>query len=209
MTARRTLVALLVAAALSLPILAARPATGPDQRAAALVPPLPSLPLPLPSLPLPTLPPLLTDPPPVPSLPIPLATPSPTPRVAATPSSAPSAGPGALSTPRPSDARVPPIITAGPPAGGGGETAVRPEAPAIAPAGPVKAGTAPGAFDGVVGPVVALGVSALLALLVLLAQLLGGAAFVPVVRRTLGDLRLRRWPGDSSAPPPGGDVPRG
>jgi hypothetical protein len=67
----------------------------------------------------------------------------------------------------------------------------------------------PGTFEGVVGPVVALGVSALLALAVLLAQLLGGAALVPVVRRTLGDLRLRRWAGDADArgaeAPPGSE----
>jgi hypothetical protein len=67
--------------------------------------------------------------------------------------------------------------------------------------GPTTGGSpAPEGFEGVVGPVVALGVSLLLALAVLLAQLLGGAAFVPVVRRSLGELRLRRWVGDPGAP---------
>jgi hypothetical protein len=153
--------------------------------------PTPTLPLPTPTLPLPT--PLPTLPslplptptlPPTPSLPIPTPTlpiPTPTPSgPAGSPSSVPS------SSASPSDAGESPSVAPGGLTSGGSPV----------PGSSVDPGfgvTSSGGFlpDFLV-PALALGVPFLLLAAVVLAHVMGGAAWLPVIHRVLGSNRLPR-----------------
>lgn len=182
--------------------------------------PLPTLPLPsqlVPSLPASPLPSVLPSigssvlPTALPSLPL-LSTAAPSPRQA-----------GSSATPR-ATASVRTFATPGSsvaggsdaPSASGGQGGARPASPAGTdtptpdpdPAAELVGGGAasvPGDFSGVLVPALAIGVPALLVLAVLTAQLLGGAAALPAVRRTLGGIGLRlpgRWTGSAAAAAP-------
>jgi hypothetical protein len=167
--------------------------------------PLPTLPLPtlpLPSLPFPTV--RATATPSLPSLPLPTPTasvvlPTPTsapplptatgaaPTVSSSPSASPTPGIGATARPRPA-----PIIE-GP-------------SPTTSPAGTVAAGGLPPSAEPresrtsqapsigeVVVPALAVGVPAILVVVLLIIQLGIGAAWLPVARRMLGSIGLGAW----------------
>lgn len=189
------------------------------------VPPLPSLPLPLPSLPLPSVPPPPS--PPLPSLPLPtplptlplLPTPLPTlpllptvpplvPTPAPTPStSQPSASPESTESTDGSAAPTPSDDGAG---GAGSSPATSPDdtADAVSPGNRIDPGddeTPAGALDGLVVPGLALGVPMLLVIAFLVAQMIGGVALLPALRRTLGSIGLRDGSMAASVPEePGG-----
>jgi hypothetical protein len=149
------------------PLPVATPTLPPLPVATPTLPPLPvatpTLPLPTPTLPLPT--PTLPLPPPLPSLP--LAT------VLPTASTTPSALPASTEPPSPSaPATLAPALGAGP---------VVPSPP---PSGPdVLPPTTESPFLGFVLPGQLLGIPAFVLALILGIQLVGGAAWLPVIRR--------------------------
>jgi hypothetical protein len=182
----------------------APPTPAPTPTPTATPPPLP-LPT-LPPLPLPTIdPPLPTPDVPLPTPTIPLPSGSPRPEVSPTPSGSP-------------DPRTSPSPASSPDVAAGGSTGTGPQAGGGLPGGGlgsgldvVGAGDGAGAAPGVrvdidvgfpmtlVVPTLVLTVPGLLVMLAVLAQGLGALAWLPFVRRDLGDFGLVRRSSDDHA----------
>ena len=223
---RRRLLRRLAAGALTIALLGTIAAAGGSSVAAGrawVIDPLPSLPVPVPSAPVPSIP--------IPSVPVP-SVPLPSVSLGPLPSLLPTARPTASSaatalpvgaTPRatpttpsaaqasavatPSDVEAAESPTPTPSATPGGDSGVG----GPPNTDPPEVQSAPAAEDGeelaigdFVVPALALGVSGLMVLLVVLAQLGAGAAILPAVRRTLGNLGVGRLGGRIK---PTGDEP--